>query len=96
MKRRPVENESVPIVDIMSPKLPARSPLMTEPPEMTTMANRPIIASIAYSGGAKLEAKLARMGAQKTRTIPPIKPPMAELVIAIPIASDALPFCANG
>lgn len=65
---------------------------MTDPPEMTTIANSPISANIAYSGGAKLDAKLARTGAQKIRTTPPMTPPIAELVMAIPIASEALPF----
>ena len=96
VKRKPVENSSVPIVAIRSPNAPDMGPLMSDPSDTTAMAVRSFGTNIAYSGGAKLDAKAARTGAARMSTNPPSRPPSAEAEIAIPIASAAQPVCASG
>jgi hypothetical protein len=49
-----------------------------------------------YSGGEKLLANLASVGAATIKTNPPNSPPSADAEIAMPIASEARPLCAIG
>ena len=64
--------------------------------DITAMAKSPVIARMAYSGGANPLAKRASKGDPTIRTRPPIRPPIADAVIAMPMASDARPFWAIG
>ena len=84
------------MVAMSNPNAPVIKPFRSEPSEITATAISPVIASAVYSGGAKLPAICARKGALNIKTTPPNRPPNAEAEIAIPIASDAFPFCAIG
>ena len=56
------------------------------------MAIKPVMANAVNSGGEKLLANFARVGAASINTMPPKRPPKADAEIAIPIASEARPF----
>ena len=73
---------------INRPKHPEIKPLRINPSEITIIAIKPVIASAVYSGGEKLLASFAGVGAASVKTIPPKSPPSADAEIAMPTASE--------
>ena len=77
---------------INKPKQPEIIPFNIDPSEITMIAIKPVMANAVNSGGEKLLANFARVGAASINTMPPKRPPKADAEIAIPIASEARPF----
>ena len=78
------------------PRSPANRPRDIDLPEIEEMIVMPNTMTAKYSAGPNDSATLARAGAQKLSTTTEKRPPMNELIVAMPSASTARPFWAIG
>jgi hypothetical protein len=85
-----------PIVPSMIPMVPPKSPLSSDPSERLAMRVNPRMATQKNSAGPKRMESTASGGARNRRNSTPAMPPMAEEMVAMPIASIALPCLAMG